>query len=75
MHWRNRNCSATGFIWYRDLSMHLPGLSHDTLKELHGKLIKLKTAKSPFPKKVRGEALALAVREGKEWRFIAMIPR
>ena len=33
------------------------GFSHETLKELHGKLIKLKTAKSPFPKKVRGEAV------------------
>jgi bifunctional non-homologous end joining protein LigD len=33
------------------------GFSHETLKELHGKLIKLKTAKSPFPKKVKGEAI------------------
>jgi len=33
------------------------GFSHATLKELHGKLIKLKTAKSPFQKKVRGEAI------------------
>jgi bifunctional non-homologous end joining protein LigD len=32
------------------------GFSHETLKELHGKLIKIKTANSPFPKKVRGEA-------------------
>jgi bifunctional non-homologous end joining protein LigD len=32
------------------------GFSHATLKELHGKLLKLKMAKSPFRKKVRGEA-------------------
>ena len=38
------------------------GFSHETLKELHGKLIKLKTAKSPFPKKVRGEAIATWVK-------------
>src|SRR3954454_3382423 len=38
------------------------GFSHDTLKELHGKLIKLKTTKSPFPKKVRGEAVTTWVK-------------
>ena len=38
------------------------GFSHETLKELHGKLIKLKTAKSPFPKKVRGEAITTWVK-------------
>jgi bifunctional non-homologous end joining protein LigD len=38
------------------------GFSHETLKELHGKLIKLKAAKSPFPKKVRGEAIATWVK-------------
>ena len=32
------------------------------LKELHGKLIKLKMAKSPFPKKVRGEAVTTWVK-------------
>ena len=32
------------------------GFSHATLKELHGKQILLKTAKSPFPKKVRGRS-------------------
>jgi bifunctional non-homologous end joining protein LigD len=32
------------------------GFNHETLKELHGKLIRLKMAKSPFTKKVRGEA-------------------
>jgi bifunctional non-homologous end joining protein LigD len=32
------------------------GFSHEALRELHGKLIKLKIAKSPFPKKVRGGA-------------------
>jgi bifunctional non-homologous end joining protein LigD len=29
------------------------GFSHATLEELHGKLIKLKTAKSPFTKKMK----------------------
>jgi bifunctional non-homologous end joining protein LigD len=38
------------------------GFSHATLKELHDKLIKLKTAKSPFPKKVRGEAITTWVK-------------
>jgi bifunctional non-homologous end joining protein LigD len=38
------------------------GFSHETLKELHGKLIKLKTVKSPFPKKVRGEAVTTWVK-------------
>src|SRR3979490_938156 len=38
------------------------GFSHATLKELLGKLIKLKMAKSPFPKKVRGEAITTWVK-------------
>ena len=38
------------------------GFSHDTLKELHGKLIKLKTAKSPFGKKVKDEAVTTWVK-------------
>jgi bifunctional non-homologous end joining protein LigD len=38
------------------------GFSHETLKELHGKLIKLKMAKSPFPNKVRGEAITTCVK-------------
>jgi bifunctional non-homologous end joining protein LigD len=38
------------------------GFSHATLKELHGKLIKLKTKKSPFPTKVRGEAITTWVK-------------
>jgi bifunctional non-homologous end joining protein LigD len=38
------------------------GFSHETLKELHGKLIKLESAKSPFPKKVRGEAVTTWVK-------------
>lgn len=33
------------------------GFSHEVLKELHGKLIKLKTAKSPFGKKTKDEAV------------------
>jgi bifunctional non-homologous end joining protein LigD len=32
------------------------GFSHKTLEELYGKLIKLKSAKSPFPAKVKDEA-------------------
>lgn len=32
------------------------GFSHKTLQELHGKLVKLKSAKSPFPAKVKDEA-------------------
>src|SRR5215213_4956563 len=38
------------------------GFNHATLKELHGKLTKLKMAKSPFPKKVRGEAITTWVK-------------
>ena len=38
------------------------GFSHEALKELHGKLIKLKMSKSPFPKKVRGEAITTWVK-------------
>ena len=38
------------------------GFSYETLKELHGKLIKLRIAKSPFPKKVRGEAITTWVK-------------
>jgi bifunctional non-homologous end joining protein LigD len=38
------------------------GFSHETLKELHGKMIKLKTAKSLFPTKVRGEAITTWVK-------------
>jgi len=33
------------------------GFSHQTLEELHGKLMKLKSAKSPFPAKVKDEAV------------------
>ena len=32
------------------------GFSHETLKELYGKLVKLKAPKSPFPAKVKDEA-------------------
>jgi bifunctional non-homologous end joining protein LigD len=38
------------------------GFSHETLKELHGKLIKLKTGTSPFPKKVKDEAVTTWVK-------------
>lgn len=38
------------------------GFNHETLKELHGNLVKLKTAKSPFPKRVRGEAVTTWVK-------------
>jgi bifunctional non-homologous end joining protein LigD len=33
------------------------GFTHEALKTLHGKLIKLKTTKSPFPKKTKDEAV------------------
>jgi bifunctional non-homologous end joining protein LigD len=33
------------------------GFSDETLEELHGKMIKLKAAKSPFPAKVKNEAV------------------
>ena len=38
------------------------GFSHETLEELHGKLIKLKAAKSPFPAKVKDEAVTTWVK-------------
>lgn len=38
------------------------GFSHAALEELHGKLIKLKTAKSPFARKVKGEAVTTWVK-------------
>jgi bifunctional non-homologous end joining protein LigD len=38
------------------------GFSHETLRELHRKLISLKIAKSPFSKKVRGEAVTTWVK-------------
>jgi bifunctional non-homologous end joining protein LigD len=38
------------------------GFSHETLKELHGKLIKLKASKSPFPTKVKDETVTTWVR-------------
>jgi bifunctional non-homologous end joining protein LigD len=38
------------------------GFSHETLGELHGKLIRLKTAKSPFAKKVKDEAVTTWVK-------------
>ena len=38
------------------------GFSHDTLEELHGKLIKLKAEKSPFAGKVKDEAVTTWVK-------------
>jgi bifunctional non-homologous end joining protein LigD len=38
------------------------GFSHETLEELHKKLIKLKTARSPFSKKVKDEAVTTWVK-------------
>jgi bifunctional non-homologous end joining protein LigD len=38
------------------------GFSRQTLEELHGKLVKLKTAKSPFPARVKDEAVTTWVR-------------
>jgi len=38
------------------------GFSHQTLEELHGKLVKLKLAKSPFSTKVKDEAVTTWVK-------------
>jgi bifunctional non-homologous end joining protein LigD len=38
------------------------GFSHQTLEELHGKLVKLKSAKSPFPARVKDEAVTTWVK-------------
>jgi hypothetical protein len=38
------------------------GFSHEVLKELRGKLIKLKTAKSPFGKTTKGQAVTTWVK-------------
>ena len=38
------------------------GFSHETLEELHGKLLKLKTTKSPFPGKVKDETVTTWVK-------------
>jgi bifunctional non-homologous end joining protein LigD len=38
------------------------GFSHKTLEELHGRLVKLKSAKSPFPAKVKDEAVTTWVK-------------
>jgi bifunctional non-homologous end joining protein LigD len=38
------------------------GFSHAALEELHGKLIRLKTAKSPFARKVKDEAVTTWVK-------------
>ncbi|WP_407114145.1 non-homologous end-joining DNA ligase [Bradyrhizobium sp. LMG 9283] len=38
------------------------GFSHQVLEELHGKLVRLKTAKSPFPAKVKDERVTTWVR-------------
>jgi bifunctional non-homologous end joining protein LigD len=38
------------------------GFSHKTLEELHGKLLKLRSTKSPFPEKVKDEAVTTWVK-------------
>ena len=38
------------------------GFSHETLEELHSKLVRLKTAKSPFAAKVKDEAVTTWVK-------------
>jgi bifunctional non-homologous end joining protein LigD len=38
------------------------GFSHKTLEEMHAKLMKLKAAKSPFPAKVKDEAVTTWVK-------------
>ena len=39
------------------------GFSHQTLEKLHGKLVKLKVAKSPFPGKVKDELVTCVYRK------------
>jgi bifunctional non-homologous end joining protein LigD len=38
------------------------GFSHKTLEDLHGRLVKLKSVKSPFPAKVKDEAVTTWVK-------------
>jgi bifunctional non-homologous end joining protein LigD len=38
------------------------GFTHKTLEELHGKLVKLKSPKSPFPIRVKDEAVTTWVK-------------
>jgi bifunctional non-homologous end joining protein LigD len=38
------------------------GFTHKTLEDVHGRLVKLKTAKSPFPSKVKDEAVTTWVK-------------
>ena len=38
------------------------GFTHKTLEELHGRLVKLKSLKSPFPAKVKDEAVTTWVK-------------
>jgi hypothetical protein len=44
------------------------GFSHKTLEELHGRLILLKSAKSPFPGKLKDEAVT-------KWVKPSLVPR
>lgn len=46
---------------------HVGTGSHKTLGELHGKLIKLKTAKSPFAAKVKDEVVTTWVKHVRWW--------
>jgi bifunctional non-homologous end joining protein LigD len=41
---------------------HFGGFRHEVLEELHGKLIKLKTAKLPFGRKTKDEAVTTWVK-------------
>jgi hypothetical protein len=50
------------------------GFSHETLKVLHGKLIKLKTSKSPFTRKVKDEAVTRGLRPELSPRPILWMP-
>ena len=38
------------------------GFTHSTLEELHGKLVKLRTSKSPFPARVKDESVTTWVK-------------
>ncbi|MGY4458644.1 non-homologous end-joining DNA ligase [Bradyrhizobium sp. LB13.1] len=55
--WRVREDDAWRYIGHVGT-----GFSHQTLEDLHGKLTKLKTAKSPFHAKVKDEAVTTWVR-------------
>lgn len=46
----------------RDQRKQRTGFNHKTLEELHGKLVKLKSGTSPFPKRVKDESVTTWVK-------------